>query len=106
MLLPLNDLQGEIRGLVGTNVLSSQLQSGEFEKPTVLSAVKDSGAIDVTLEEGDGGDDDTTAVQDESCRIAEYSDTRRHQTTQTELCLLSTPGIVLHVPMRKSQEGE
>ncbi|XP_078376765.1 cysteine repeat modular protein A-like isoform X1 [Oculina patagonica] len=103
LLLPLNDLQGEIRGLVGTNVLSSQLQSGEFEKPTVLSAVKDSGAIDVTLE-SDQGDDDTTVVQDESCRVAKYSDTRRHQATQAELCLLSTPDIVIHVPMRKSQE--
>ncbi|KAL9966621.1 hypothetical protein ACROYT_G024724 [Oculina patagonica] len=107
LLLPLNDLQGEIRGLVGTNVLSSQLQSGEFEKPTaaVLSAVKESGAIDVTLEEGDQGDYDTTVVGDESCQVAEYSDTRCHQGTQTELRLLSKPDIVSHVSMSK-QESE
>jgi len=50
-LLPLNDLQGEIRGLVETNFLKNQLQTGKFEKPTILSVVKDSGAIDVTFEE-------------------------------------------------------
>ncbi len=106
LLLPLTDLQGEIRGLVGTNVLNSQLQSGKMEKPTILSAVKDSGAIDVTLEEGDQGDDYTTVVRDESFRVAEYSDTRRHQWTQTELCLLSTPDIVSHVSTNKSQESK
>ena len=55
LLLPLNNLQGEIRGLMETNVLKSQLQTGQIEKPTILSAVKNSGAIDVTLEEGEQG---------------------------------------------------
>ena len=67
LLLPLNDLQGEIRGIAGTNILENQLQTGQIDKPTILSAVKNSGAIDVTLEEGEQGnnnnDNDDQAVR-------------------------------------------
>ena len=43
LLLPLNDLQGEIRGIVGKNMLKTQLQSGVTGKPSI--AAKDSGAL-------------------------------------------------------------
>ncbi|KAL9978289.1 hypothetical protein ACROYT_G015788 [Oculina patagonica] len=53
MLLPLNDLQGELRGLAGRNVMRQQLQSGRIGMPSVAGAVKDTGAVDFELEEED-----------------------------------------------------
>ncbi len=97
LLLTLNDLQGEIHGIAGTDILENQLQSGHIDNPTILSEVKDSGVIDVTLEEGDEDDDNTMTVQDENYQVAEHSDTRRNQETQTEL--RSSP--MAHEPMSK-----
>ena len=69
MLLPLNDLQGEIRGMMGRNVLRQRFQSGRITMPSVAGAVKDTGAIDFQLEEQEttevapdsiGGHDDSS----------------------------------------------
>ncbi|KAL9988970.1 hypothetical protein ACROYT_G003469 [Oculina patagonica] len=54
----------------------------------MLSALKDSGAIDVTLEECKQSDDSTMEIEDD-CRQAEHNNIRCHQGTQTELFLLS-----------------
>lgn len=51
LILPLVDLPGEISGLIGTNVLDTQLETGQVEMSTIGGAVKDSKAIDVTLKE-------------------------------------------------------
>ena len=53
MLLPLGELQGELRGLVGRNVLKQQLQTGKMNIPSISNTLKDTGAIDVKLEETD-----------------------------------------------------
>ena len=95
-LLPLNDLQGEIRGLVEANVLQNQLKAGKFEKPTILSVVKDSGAIDVTFGECKQDAGYAIATDAETCQGIKYGDTRCHQGTQTELLSLSIAGIVVH----------
>ena len=50
MLLPLNDLQGEIRGLTGRNVLKHQLQTGKVDMPSMSMALKESGAVDFGLD--------------------------------------------------------
>ena len=47
MLLPLNDLQGEIQGLTGRNILNQQLQTGGIEMPSIGDALKESGAVDL-----------------------------------------------------------
>ena len=39
--------------MMETNVLDNQLQTGQVEMPTLVGAVKDSGVVDVTLEEGE-----------------------------------------------------
>ena len=39
--------------MIETNVLDNQLQTGQMEMPTLVGAVKDSGVVDVTLEEGE-----------------------------------------------------
>lgn len=62
MLLPLNDLQGEVRGLMGRNVMKQQLQTGRIGLPSVAGAVKDTGAVDFALEEGG---DETTESPDQ-----------------------------------------
>lgn len=91
LLLPLTDLQGEISGMVDTNVLDNQLQTGQTDTPTIISAVKDSGAIDVNLEEGGRGDDNITVVlRDGSCQDFKYKNKKSDHGTQTELFALLT----------------
>lgn len=92
LILPLKDLQGEIRGLAGTNVLNTQLQTGQFETVTLYAAVKDSGAIDVTLEENKEGDDEggeTVEMEDAYCHGVKCSRIKCDQETQTVLSSLS-----------------
>ena len=84
LLLPLNDLEGELQDLVGTDVVSSQLETGQMDAPTVIEAVKDSGAIDVNLEEGDQEEEVTTVLQEDNCRNTEYIRKKCHRQNQTE----------------------
>jgi hypothetical protein len=105
LLLPLKDLQGELRGLAGAYVLKNQLETGQIEKPSILSAVKDSRAVDVTLEEGEQGDDNKVKIQDENHQDAVYRHSRRHQGTQTELCSVPMTIVLVHGPMSDS-DGE
>ena len=51
LLLPLNELQGEIQGLTGRNILTQQLQTGAIEMPSIGDALKESGAVDISLRE-------------------------------------------------------
>ncbi|KAL9967809.1 hypothetical protein ACROYT_G026105 [Oculina patagonica] len=102
LLLPLNDLQGEIRGIAGTNILSNQLQSGQIDKPDLLSEVKDSGAIDVILEDGEQSDDNTMENHDNSCQDSAHRDMIRHQGTQTEVCLIPIADFVVPGSMTNS----
>ncbi|XP_068749385.1 uncharacterized protein [Montipora capricornis] len=49
LLLPLNELQTEIRGMTGKNLLNEQVQTGNFNVPSVSSTLKDSGAVSFEL---------------------------------------------------------
>ena len=49
MLLPLNELQGEIQRLTGRNILTQQLQTGGIKMPSIGDALKESGAVDISL---------------------------------------------------------
>ena len=102
LVLPLNDLQGEIRGLAGANVLKHQMQTGQIEKPGILSALKNTGAIDVILEEGKEGKASTVKIQDSDseCPHAERSKVRCHQGTQTECFSSSVTDITVQKPKR------
>ena len=52
LLLPLHQLQGETRGLTGSrNIRKQQLQTGGIEIPSIASTLKESGAVDITLED-------------------------------------------------------
>ena len=50
LLLPLNDLQGELRGFAGRNVFKNQLQTGKMNMPSISSSFQDTGAINFSLE--------------------------------------------------------
>ncbi len=81
-------MQGEIGGMAGTNVFQAQLQTGEFEMVTLSAAIKDSGAVDVTLEENEEGDDgggESVEAKDKSGQAVKYSSTKCDHGTQTEL---------------------
>ena len=51
LVLPLTELQSEIRGLTGTNILKQQLKTGEMDMPSVSSTLKDSGLVTFELKE-------------------------------------------------------
>ncbi|KAL9966999.1 hypothetical protein ACROYT_G025151 [Oculina patagonica] len=107
LLLPLNDFQGEMSDLVETNVLQNQSQTGQIEIPTILTAVKDSGAVDVTLEEDEQDDDAKMEKKNKNREDVDYSDKRRHQHTQTELFALSVAEPVVNEPLeeRRTSKG-
>ena len=70
LVLPLVSLPGDISGLVETNVINNQLDTGDIEMPTIAAAVQDSGAIDITLdneesETGEQGDSKAEMQQDD-----------------------------------------
>ncbi|KAL9960157.1 hypothetical protein ACROYT_G033570 [Oculina patagonica] len=54
LVLPLNDLRGEMKGLDGMNVLQSQLKTGDMEMSTIMIAVESSG-VNVNLEGEESG---------------------------------------------------
>jgi len=97
-------LQGELRGLAETNVLKNQLQTGQIEKPSLLSAVRESGVIDVTLEEGEQGvrDDDNENIRDRNHQVALHKHPRCHQGTQTELRSAPVTVVWIHNPISNS----
>ncbi|PFX18601.1 hypothetical protein AWC38_SpisGene17027 [Stylophora pistillata] len=51
----MNVHQGEIRGMVGKNMLKTQLQTGMMGKPSITACAKDSGAMSFSLSQGDVG---------------------------------------------------
>ena len=51
MVLPFTELQGEIRGLAGRNMLKQQLSTGRINMPSMSSSFKDSGVVNFDLAE-------------------------------------------------------
>lgn len=110
LLLPLNDFQGKIFGVAGTNVVNDQLQTGQMDAPTIIGTVQDSGAIDVNLEEGDQEDYIATVGQEENCRKVKYKRKKSHKQNQTELFRLSViveeTHLWIYVSIMYAKQGE
>ena len=53
LLLPLNDLRGEISGLAGRDILMQQLQHGKMDIPSVSGALNESQVVSFGLESKD-----------------------------------------------------
>ena len=49
LLLPLNDLQQEVLGMTGKNVLKQQLKTGNVDMPSLSGALKEIGAVSIEL---------------------------------------------------------
>ena len=49
LLLPLDDLQSEITGITGENLLKQQVQTGNIDMPSVSSTLNESGAVSFDL---------------------------------------------------------
>ncbi|KAL9970585.1 hypothetical protein ACROYT_G022988 [Oculina patagonica] len=90
LLMPLQSLQGEMSGLVGSDVVNDQMQTGQIAAPTVIDAMKDAGAIDLTLKEGEQKTDDVMfAVQRGNRQDAKCNRKKCNKQIQTELFSLS-----------------
>ena len=95
LLLPLKDLQEDFGGLDVTNVLTSQLQSGDLDAQTILAGVKESGAIDITLDVRGQSDESTEEEHGPSCHV-EHRTKHCHQGTQTEPLSLLIACTMVH----------
>ncbi|KAL9970589.1 hypothetical protein ACROYT_G022992 [Oculina patagonica] len=90
LLLPLNSLQGDVFGLVGSDVVNNQLETGQMDAPTVIGAMEDADAIDVTLDEGEEeNDDEMLAMQEGNRQDAKCNRKKCNKQIQTELFTLS-----------------
>lgn len=74
-------MQGELAGFVGTNVLNSQLQTGQVEMPAIASLNAD--GIDGGTESYGGSD--RMNKRDVNGETKEYDDHKCQQGTQTVL---------------------
>ena len=104
LLVSLNDLQDELGGLEEGNILQNQLQSGNIEKPSILSAKNYSGTIDIILEEGEHDNKKVARILDENHQDTVYRVTRRQQGTQTELRSIIVTDVLVHRPKADSDE--
>ncbi len=99
LVLPVFGLHGEIGAIAETNILTNQLQTGNIEKPTILSSVNDSGDVVVSH----GNDENKKITQGGKFQYAKYTNIKCHQGTQTELFTLSAAAIVVHEPKEEMQ---
>ncbi|XP_022782281.1 uncharacterized protein LOC111323230 [Stylophora pistillata] len=95
LLLPLNDLQGEIRGMVGKNMLKTQLQAGIIEKPSIAASAKDTGALSFSLTHEDSERQERSSVKSKVTRNGN-SDTKCDRGTQTEIFTPASAAIAVH----------
>lgn len=87
-------MHGEFGGMAEANVLDEQLQTGQIEKTNIFSAVKDSGAVDITVKVDQKSNDNAVGAQVDGCEDAEYVNKECHKGTQTESRTLFDPDIV------------
>ncbi len=106
LLLHLNDLQEEVSGMAATNVLKTQLESGEFEMVTLEAAVNESVAVDVTLKEVKQAEDDKMDMKDDDRQVTKKSNIKCDQGTQTELLMfLTVADVMLHKPNKERSKN-
>ena len=95
LLLPLNDLRGEMSGLAEMDVLESQLKTGDMEMSTILIAEEDNEVNpegeereDAHCKQGKQRFDDTMETHEYNFKDAKFNK-KCNQGTQTELCTSS-----------------
>ncbi|KAL9968926.1 hypothetical protein ACROYT_G021077 [Oculina patagonica] len=104
MLLPLNELQGELRGLVGRNALKQQLQTGKINMPSISSTLKDTGAIEFGLEEADKAN----VKETETCATEANTSSEAKKRSKLKPCAVysvsdvSITDITIHKPPKET----
>ena len=92
LLLPLNDMQGDVQGVVGTNILDTQLETGMMDKPSIADCVQDSGALSFALAPAEGEGDDVAHLesQEQICiGASKRTLVKSNRGTQTDLFMPS-----------------
>ena len=95
LVLPLNDLHGEIRGMVGKNMLKAQLQTGMMGKPSISGCAKESGAMSFNLSREDFDRDDANTTEFHELHLKKSKHRQYHPKikydlgTQTEVTMPS-----------------
>ena len=51
LLLPLNELQGELSGMAVRNILTQQFQSGDIEMPSITKTLRETVTLNISMEE-------------------------------------------------------
>ena len=106
MLLPLNELQGEFRGLVGKSVLRQQLQTGKMNMPSISSTLKDTGVVGFDLEETD----EANAKKAQTCHEEANSSSEENKKNATKgstdysECDVDIADITIHEPPKEIYE--
>lgn len=103
LLLPLNELQGELRGYAGKSVISKQLQTGKMNMPSISSTLQDTGAIGFTLEGTDEADVRETQTCDEEGSTSSEVSNLRASTVYPESDV-SIAEMTIHEPPRLAYE--
>ena len=82
LLVPLTNLQSDIRGLAGKNMLKQQVQSGKLGMPSIGATLKESGAIDIAIEdEGDDRESPPIAKKNKGKRVKRKEDPQHTQSS-------------------------
>ena len=90
LLVPLTNLQSDIRGLAGKNMLKQQVQSGKLGMPSIGATLKESGAIDIAIEdEGDNRESPPIAKTDKRKRV-KRKEKMQHTQTSTDVEVYDT----------------
>ena len=80
-LLPLIDLSGDIGGVVGTDVLSTQLDTGHMEMSATVGVVQGSGTFDASVKENEQDHYNLPVLQEENCNDTKLETGRNKEPT-------------------------
>ena len=108
LVLPLIALPGEISSLSKTNVLRTQLDSGQMELGTLTDAVKECGVIDVSLEEDENKEEDeeesSAGTQDQQDNPAGNQCNKERKEQGAQSAISSVPIIADHTNYDRAED--
>ena len=101
--LPLVDLHGEVKAMTDTDILNTQLDTGQMEMSTVTGVVKDSGVVNVAIKEGVQGDHNSAEVREDNCNDARLQTEGKE--TPTNLGAIKT-SVASDVTLKEDEKSQ